>query len=285
MKRLHVALVAIAVTASFGGWWWLEGSSTDGVGPEASRPAGAAFPWSTAPSTDVGAASAAPSRAAGQSGPGVRARLQELVASGSPEDAMRAYGLLHECRMAATLEERARRARPGQVNEHDAKRLASGEMRRDTELACGDLQPQDQQQRLALLQKAAAAGVRNAALYLIDEGPFGDPSALSTRATDPLVIEWRRDTMKLLELAGTRGDTGALLSLSDQYLTGTGIVLGADPKLALVYRTALDLTYERTKGRELPDKAKSVNRMKARLSAAEVEEAVAAGKSLAARTS
>jgi len=180
------------------------------------------------------------------------------------------------------MEQRARLAKAGQLDDYDVKRFASGELQREVERNCSDLQPEDFHQRTELLQRAAAAGIRNAALWMINEGPFGDPSALITRPKDPLVLEWRQNTVQLLHVAAKKGDTGALASLADQYLTGTGIVLSIDAKAALTYRTALDMVYERKNGKELQDKTKAVSRIKARLAPQDIEDAVAAGKVLAA---
>jgi TPR repeat protein len=282
-KRVWVA-VGVAAAVGLAGWWR---RAAEPVGP-ARQAAGLQHPG-PADSAQPPLVPAAPFASqvvqqvplSGQAEAGLRARLLAWVSSGSPQDAMAAAELLRTCRMTAALEAWTSLARAGDLSAYTTQRLASGEMRLDTVRACGDLQPQDQQQRLPLLQKAAAAGVRNAALFLVDEGPFGDPTSWATRPTDPLVLAWRLETMRLLDLAAQQGDTGALLSLFDQHLTGVGIVVTPDPQAALVYRTALDLVYEQSKGRVLPDKHSAINALQARLTKSEFDEAVARGQAMA----
>lgn len=57
-------------------------------------------------------------------------------------------------------------------------------------VACGDLSAREVEQRIALAAGAADEGVPGAASAWIEEGPYGDRTALTQRPDDPPIVEW-----------------------------------------------------------------------------------------------
>ena len=78
------------------------------------------------------------------------------------------------------------------------------------------------------------AGIRGSMVDFLAEGPIeGDPNALESRPTDPLVVEWKRSAILLLTASAKKGDVESLSQLSTTYQMGT--VTERDPQLALAY--------------------------------------------------
>lgn len=209
------------------------------------------------------------------------AQLSQFIALGTPSAAFDAYGVIAECVGARKVEQFAMTQKAAGMDPHLAQQVASGELAKRTAQACGDLSPQDIAGRLALLEKAAAAGVPMAAVYLTSEGPWGDESALYTRPKDPLVLEWRQRMAELISLSAAKGDLVALQSLASQYSTGAGVIGQVDPRKALMYQTAFNIIYEEQNKKAPPAKDLEVKRLASRLSKDQAASAMAEGKQLA----
>lgn len=211
-------------------------------------------------------------------------QFAQLVSTGQPADAYRATGLLYECRLARKNEKDVQNSRPGDRGQSMTYQLKHGEDPAAWRLrACGDLTDQQQSQNLVLLEQAAAAGVPNAALSLMREGPFGDWSALHTRPDDPLVLDWRKRMFSLIELAASKGDFSAMSTLADQYATGQGVGViegGTNAARALEYATAMHLLYESRRGKEMLGKAQQLAKLTTRLKPEEAVKAREAGERL-----
>ena len=116
--------------------------------------------------------------------PSPGARVERLTASGDPSDAYRAFRLIEQCVRA-----------------------------RESDAACRGIGAAQRRDRLALLEKAARAGVPGAASAWAGAGPFGDKSALTQRPDDPLVAEWVRDAVEMIRAAAGRNDVAAITQL------------------------------------------------------------------------
>ncbi|MEG2902239.1 MAG: hypothetical protein RR983_18240, partial [Massilia sp.] len=146
------------------------------------------------------------------------AHVADLLASHDPYDAYAAYMLVSTC---ASFNRRQ------DLEVHDsklgAKRALNADERRNMTRMCGAMTERERLARLDYLATAVKAGVPGAAWMHAVEGPFGDPSALTTRPDDPLVLEWKATAASQLDTAAEAGDTTALLLWGMQKLTGSDL--------------------------------------------------------------
>ena len=194
------------------------------------------------------------------------AKVRDLSSSPNPADSLRAYNILAECKWAKEEERTFNLTRKAERDPVQVKRFESGQFAARIAQACGDLKEPELGQRLALVERAAAAGVPLAAIHLANEGPWGDFDALYTRPQDPQVLEWRRKVSALIHFAAAKGDVAALTSLASQYSTGSGVVGELNPTLALQYAVAQHLVYEAQTGKSLLGRERQVKELTGRLS-------------------
>jgi hypothetical protein len=136
-------------------------------------------------------------------------RVGRLERRDTPVDAFAAFGLLARCVRAQEFDtymkslpmERGLRA----------QRLNYGDGRRLLREACGDLSMAQLVTRIGLVEKAARGGIPGAASAWIEQGPFGDKSALEQRPDDPLVAEWVQQAIAWVKSAATRDDVAAIV--------------------------------------------------------------------------
>lgn len=162
---------------------------------------------------------------------------------------MRAYMTAMLCVWPTKEMKQAELTSPGERTASQKAGLASGALKAAADRACGDLTEAQINSRRQHMEVAAEAGVPQAALYLVQEGPFGDVTALDTRPDDPAVLAWRARMVDLFKLAASKGDVMSMQSLSNMYFDGVGIVDKPDPVLALQYQTAAQLVYKAQSGR------------------------------------
>jgi hypothetical protein len=153
-------------------------------------------------------------------------RIDRLAASGDARDAYRAWWLLHAC----VVFERTGRLPERDGNEPDT--LA------DPAHACSTLNERTKMARIDHLERAARAGVDGALAELVDEGPFGDPTALMTRPDDPLVKEWKARVNGMLSAQAEDGYWSSLYQLFTGFWFGHPAI-AADRQSALAYGIAL----------------------------------------------
>lgn len=153
-------------------------------------------------------------------------RIERLAASEDPHDAFQAWWLLHAC----VVFERTGRlpARDGT----DREALA------DPAHACATLNERMKMARIDHLERAARAGVDGALAELVEEGPFGDPTALTTRPDDPLVKEWKARVNGMLNEQAEQGYWSSLYQLFTGFWFGHPAI-AADRQSALAYGMAL----------------------------------------------
>lgn len=162
----------------------------------------------TAPAAPIG------SRPPAADAPSLAEQVERLAAARDPWQAFAAYRLLAEC--AAPQAPRA---------------------------FCGAMTERQRQSRLDYLEIAAQGGVPGAALAFAREGPFGDPSALETRPSDPLVREWKAQAAALLvRAAEAGGDIDAIFYLADASDGGSELI-DKNPPQAFRYGVALGGIY------------------------------------------
>lgn len=189
--------------------------------------------------------------APGPQAPVHRAEFLRLAGNPSARDAYAAYAMLSQCRQARE-NDRIWRDTP-QHQRTESITGARESLGADyAKKACGDLTEIDlgPSSRLALLEKAAAAGLPQAAIWMSAEGPFGDPTALATSPDDPAVHEWQRKVARLIELAADGGDVVSAMSLAEQYATGGGVMGQPDQRKALMYAVAYRKLHELQQGRQ-----------------------------------
>ena len=220
-KRRQQWLVGTLVVAGIGvaGLMW-NSSTRDTVVTVAGAPSPAAPRAAVPVHVPAQAVSAAVSASvlAAAVRPNLSAHVADLLASHDPNDAYAAYMLVSSC---ASFNRRQ------DLEMHDnklgAKRALNAEERRNMTRMCGAMTERERLARLDYLATAVKAGVPGAAWMHAVEGPFGDPSALTTRPDDPLVREWKATAATQLDTAAEAGDTTALMLWGLQKLGGSDL--------------------------------------------------------------
>jgi len=127
--------------------------------------------------------------------------------------------------------------RAGRLPERDGTD-ASGESIADPATACATVNGRMKMARIDHLERAARAGVDGALAELVEEGPFGDPTALMTRPDDPLVKEWKARVNGMLNTQAEQGYWASLYQLFTGFWFGHPAI-AADRQSALAYGMAL----------------------------------------------
>ena len=127
----------------------------------------------------------------------------------TPLDAFAAFGLLARCVRAYEFDTYLK-SLPIERG-LDAQRSNYGDGRRVLREACSDLSMAQLVARIDLVEKAARGGIPGAASAWIEQGPFGDKSALEQRPDDPLVVEWVQQAIDWVKSAAKRDDIEAIV--------------------------------------------------------------------------
>jgi hypothetical protein len=139
------------------------------------------------------------------------ARVERLAHTGSPRDAFAAFGLLARCVRAHEFDTHLK-SLPMALG-LDTLRASYGDGQRWLREACSDLSTSQLDARVALVEKAAVAGVPGAASAWIEQGPFGDKSALDQRPDDPLVTSWVEQAIAWVKSGATHDDIESIVQL------------------------------------------------------------------------
>lgn len=144
---------------------------------------------------------AAPSASAASTPTSFAAQVDAWTRTGKPSDAMQAYEVIFRCLLA-----RRRAHDPTQPQDDPAIAAPA---------VCGDLRSDQVQGRLALLEKAARAGVKGAADDFLQEGPSGNGAMidLGTHDTTPPTAEWLARRDDYIERALANCDQGLAMFL------------------------------------------------------------------------
>lgn len=216
-KRRQQWLVGALVVAGIGaaGLMWNSSTRDTVVAVAGALPPpapGAAVPVHAVPAAVPASVLAA---AASQN---LSAHVADLLASHDPHDAYAAYMLV-----SSSASFNRRQDLEMHDNKLGAKRALNADERRDMTRMCGAMTERERLASLDYLATAVKAGVPGAAWMHAVEGPFGDPSALTTRPDDPLVREWKATAATQLDTAAEAGDTTALMLWGLQKLGGSDL--------------------------------------------------------------
>lgn len=139
------------------------------------------------------------------------AQVERLARTGSPHDAFVAFGLLARCVRAREFDTHLKSL--PMARGLDTLRASYGDGWRWLREACSDLSTSQLDARMALVEKAALAGVPGAASAWIEQGPFGDKSALDQRPDDPLVTTWVAQAIAWVKAGATHDDIESIVQL------------------------------------------------------------------------
>jgi hypothetical protein len=135
-------------------------------------------------------------------------RVERLQARGTARDRYQAFALLARCADAIDFDRYLKSLPAGPATARLRERYGDGSARIAT--ACGDLSARQVERRIELVAAAADDGVPGAASAWVEEGPFGDSSALTQRPDDPLVVQWAEQAIERVLAATRHSDTEAI---------------------------------------------------------------------------
>jgi len=163
-------------------------------------------------------------------------QVDNLLASGKPADAYKAFALVQACVDFAKEGDLYTQGNilPGSVMP-EMIGMSEEQKARQVKL-CKDVTQRMRDSRLDHLAIAARAGVRGASIDFYDAGPFGDPSALVSRPNDPLVIQWKQQAIAQLHASADKGDLSSLGIMVMYRLGGNDLI--QDPIRYRTYMTA-----------------------------------------------
>ncbi len=180
---------------------------------EKSRPAATgagASPWLGAESPSMQPGTARPVSLAES--------IDRLTAGNKPEGAFKAFQLISSCM--------------------DADEPLSGDEKKAKQTLCATMTEAIRRSRLEYLDVAFKARMPEAALAMLDVGPFGDPTALRTRPDDPLVQQWKQELEAMLHMHARAGDPQTMIRLAFELQGPEGRIIGEDKTLSLAYLLA-----------------------------------------------
>ncbi|HEX6016830.1 MAG TPA: hypothetical protein VFZ28_01900 [Burkholderiaceae bacterium] len=150
-----------------------------------------------------------PSRLAAARTVSLRERIEALLSRPTPRERYQeAFVLLAHCAHAIDFDRYLKALPVGDDTRRLRQRYGDGTAR--IAAACGDLSAREVEQRIALAAGAADEGVPGAASAWIEEGPYGDRTALTQRPDDPLIVEWAERAIERVHAATRRADTEAI---------------------------------------------------------------------------
>lgn len=138
----------------------------------------------------------------------LRSRVDRLLAPGTPRDRYLAFGVLAQCARAIEFDRYLKSLPADRGSTRLRERYGDGSAR--IAAACGDLSARQVDQRVELAASAADEGIPGAATAWVEEGPYGDRTALTQRPDDPLIVEWAQEAITRVSAATKRADTEAI---------------------------------------------------------------------------
>jgi len=140
--------------------------------------------------------------------PSLHQRIERMLAPGSPRDRYQAFGVLAQCAHALDFDRYLKSLPAGADTMRLRERYGDGSAR--IAAACGDLSAREVEARIELAASAADDGIPGAASAWVEEGPYGDKTALTQRPDDPLVVQWAQQAIARVNAATKRSDTEAI---------------------------------------------------------------------------
>jgi hypothetical protein len=242
-KYIWAAVVGVVVTVALG---WNATHTVD-QGP-------APLPAPQTSQAQPGGASIAKTKPARLAAPGadeapLAEQVEQLAATHDPENEYKAYWLIRDC-------EAFNRVHDNLIMDIDQltknnqwfpfRGMTDSEKQHETKV-CTGMTERMRTSRFNYLADAVKAGVSGAVVQVVDEGPFGDRSALTTRPDDPLVQEWTATVKEQLSKQAESGDLVTLNYLWAHRLMGDALI-PKDPALAYRYAVALGLIFKEVDG-------------------------------------
>ena len=135
-------------------------------------------------------------------------RVERLLRRGTPRERYQAFAVLARCAHAVDFDRYLKSLPPAAETARMRERYGDGSVRIAS--ACGDLSARQVEQRIELVAAAADDGVPGAASAWIEEGPYGDRTALTQRPDDPLVVQWVEQAIARVLEASRHSDTEAI---------------------------------------------------------------------------
>lgn len=174
-------------------------------------------PATTAPPSSTARASEVPARlasAAMASSPtltnnavNINAQVAGLLSEGNGAGLLAAHQIVAQC---LTIERLRREGfRNPQVDKIHDERLKE----------CSELAYSYRRDYLSWLKRAIDQKVPGAAILFLSAGPNGNPDDLQFRASDPIVVEWKKTAIDYLIQAARNGEAPAALTLAQIYST------------------------------------------------------------------
>ena len=195
------ALACAAVVATWPG-------ARDGE-PAQSAAAARALPVSDPAARRVARESTRPAQAgAAHDAGGLRSRVERLLLPGTSRDRYQAFAVLAQCAHAIDFDRYLKSLPAAPESMQLRERYGDGSAR--IAAACGDLSARQLDLRVDLAASAADEGVPGAASAWVEEGPYGDKTALTQRPDDPLIVEWAHQAIARVNAATKRSDTEAI---------------------------------------------------------------------------
>jgi hypothetical protein len=201
MKILLSAMAAATVAIAAGAVLRIAATPATSAAPANVRMAPAP---SVVPHTKASAARAGPALRSVS----LRERVERLLQRGTPRDRYQAFAVLAQCAHAVDFDRHLKSLPPSVETRRMRERYGDGSAR--IAAACGDLSARQVEQRLELIAAAADDGFPGAASAWIEEGPYGDRSALTQRPDDPLVVQWAEQAIARVLEASRHSDTEAI---------------------------------------------------------------------------
>jgi hypothetical protein len=146
-------------------------------------------------------------RTAGDSG-SLQQRVERLLRRGTPRERYQAFAVLARCAHAVDFDRYLKSLPPDADTARVRERYGDGSLRIAS--ACGDLSARQVEQRIELVAAAADDGIPGAASAWIEEGPYGDRTALTQRPDDPLVVQWVEQAIERVLEASRHSDIEAV---------------------------------------------------------------------------
>ena len=203
-SRTRLAAIALSCAAIAGGFWFLHRGTPQAVAEPSRAPAAVPSAALVATTPVVAAPVPAPFIAASASMPAhpssLAANVDQWSRSRDPADAMRAYDAVAKCLLARKREHRP----PEEFKDIPVPPETAAQI-------CGDLRSDQIQARTQWVTRAAAAGVKDAAVWFIQEGPSGNGLLREFDTPDfddDLTDDWLKQRDAYIDLALRNCDLG-----------------------------------------------------------------------------
>lgn len=138
----------------------------------------------------------------------LRLRVERLLLPGTPRGRFLAFEVLARCAQTLDFDRHLKSLPAGAESTRVRDRYGDGSAR--IAAACGDLTARQLDLRVELAASAADDGVPGAASAWVEQGPYGDRSALTQRPDDPLIVEWVQQAIARVNAATKHSDTEAI---------------------------------------------------------------------------